>query len=86
MLKIAVVLMTTSAFAGLLISGPASIASSGSPSRTQIAAVKVKTIAIHVGHAKHSVGPVAFSAGTLDGTLLFAGPVPASESHGPRDA
>lgn len=86
MLKIAAVFMTTGALAGLLISGPASLASNSAPFATQVSTVKVKTIAIHMGHSKRSVTPVAFSAGTLDGMPLFAGPAPESETPGPRRA
>lgn len=86
MLKIAAVLMTTSAFAGLIIAGPASQASTGSPFATQIPTVKVKTISIHLGRSTHSVKPAAFSAGALDDTQLFAGPAPEGETRGPRGA
>lgn len=46
MLKISAVIMTTSVFAGLLISGPSGLTSTVSATGSEIAAVKVRTVVV----------------------------------------
>lgn len=47
MLKISMVMTTTALFAALLISGPSRLAIATGSTETEVAFVKVKTIAIH---------------------------------------
>lgn len=71
MLKLATVLMTTSVFAGLLISGPTGLVMTASALTSQTTAVKVKTIAIHLQPSPTRTAKPAAVGGLLDPNPLY---------------
>lgn len=86
MLKISAVLMTTSVFAGLLVSGPSGLTSTASATGSAIAAVKVKTFVVRPRVAAALVASFELPADKLDRTRFLRRPALSSKSRVLRHA